>query len=635
MKKIVFLAMLLLIMSVGVFANTTHGIYQKVIAGDPGVDILTLVTSTATSYTAPNYTISAYVVGRESEVLQTGVTPTTSLRLYRQTASNVTIFIQAATWTTQWVVNDVIHVTVTKTDVNQTVNFEFVNTGGANQNITTPVSIPPLLVTNPNPLPATLVAPAMNAIDVPHGTVHLDWDWVHTAGYSDAVGYRVKYGTDPTLAVATTVYTVESFFDIFTEISTDYYWQVIPTTLGAKKGATKGDAVNCPIWHFDTDNPVVELPNTINPTAPGAFTYPSTNPLNSIGITFGGTVNAPGTIVFGEIIPAKAGTYHGYLHVEHVYTATASDQAMLNGATLNFNFNPAGELNYKYVAIHWGGVNNGYYPVNNPETAGVPTPGYYFNGGVSQGAGWDFPLGVAPFTGAGYAAGVLTIGPIPAYTAKDAGVFEIILGTDLDLPVELSSFAAVATAQMFVNLAWTTESETNSLGFNVLRSEDNNINNAIRVNYQIIGGTNTSTTQNYTYVDNTVEPQTTYYYWLEMVNNDLSSTFSNYVMVTTNPTTPVVPTANATVLRSAYPNPFRLSTSTTIAFDVKTGETASLTIYNVLGQVVKTYSLQAGPNQLITWNGRDDKGAVCGSGIYFYKLSSTSSNTTKKMVIVK
>jgi hypothetical protein len=219
---------------------------------------------------------------------------------------------------------------------------------------------------------------------------------------------------------------------------------------------------------------------------------------------------------------------------------------------------------------------------------------------------------------------------IPVTSTKDT--YKIGRLDDGTLPVELSSFTAIATAQMFVNLQWTTESETNNLGFNVFRSYDSNIANAIRVNYQIIGGTNTSTTQNYSFVDNAVEPETTYYYWLQMLDLDGTSHFSTFISVTTDiPSTPVV---QATILGNAYPNPFNLSTSTSIEMDVKTGETATLTIFNLLGQTVKTYIRQAGSHK-ITWNARNENGVACGSGIYFYKLSSPSVNITKKMMIVK
>ena len=95
---------------------------------------------------------------------------------------------------------------------------------------------------------------------------------------------------------------------------------------------------------------------------------------------------------------------------------------------------------------------------------------------------------------------------------------------------------------------------------------------------------------------------------------------------------PVLP--EYTTMRNAYPNPFRANTGTTIEVNVKAGETGQVTVYNVLGQVVKTYTVKEGLNNL-NWNGKDSKGNVCGSGIYFYKLSTPSMNMTKKMVIVK
>jgi flagellar hook assembly protein FlgD len=85
---------------------------------------------------------------------------------------------------------------------------------------------------------------------------------------------------------------------------------------------------------------------------------------------------------------------------------------------------------------------------------------------------------------------------------------------------------------------------------------------------------------------------------------------------------------------NAYPNPFRAGDGTTIKVDVKAGDTGTVTIYNILGQVVKTFPVNQGTNNL-KWNARDSKGNLCGNGIYFYKLSTNSLNQTKKMVIVK
>ncbi len=380
-----------------------------------------------------------------------------------------------------------------------------------------------------------------------------------------------------------------------------------------------------------TGGGVAAAVGVIGATAGSGFTLPATG-----GVTLSGTAgpaSTGGVIVFTKYVPPAKGFYNGYRNVVAVYKAEVVDQNELNGATIVLNYDPI--LGYKYVAIHWGGVDDGYYPTDHP-MVNLPTPGYAFNGGTVEYPPYDFVLGDAPFTAAGYLAGALTIGPIPTWAAKaPGGVLELIMGTDLDLPVELSSFNAVATAQMFVNLQWTTESETDNLGFNVYRSSNSNVDNAVKVNFQIIAGTNSSSTHNYSFVDNSVDPQTTYYYWLEMVPLSGQSNFSNSVMVTTtNGQTPVPQVPVATELKNAYPNPFNVNTNTNIGLNVKRGENATLTIYNVLGQTVKTFVRSEGAHN-IQWNGRDDRNAVCGSGIYFYKLSSASVNTTKKMVIVK
>ena len=205
-------------------------------------------------------------------------------------------------------------------------------------------------------------------------------------------------------------------------------------------------------------------------------------------------------------------------------------------------------------------------------------------------------------------------------------------GGDPTLPVELSYFAATLTAENFVNIAWTTQTETNMNGFNIYRNDDSDVlAGAIQIAY--IPATNTSTTQNYKHIDREVENGHTYYYWLECVEMNNHSTFNGPSPVYVDgPTPPVLP--EYTTMQNAYPNPFRAGDGTTIKVDVKAGDTGTVTIYNILGQVVKTFPVTQGTNNL-TWNARDSKGNLCGNGIYFYKLSTNSLNQTKKMVIVK
>jgi len=90
-------------------------------------------------------------------------------------------------------------------------------------------------------------------------------------------------------------------------------------------------------------------------------------------------------------------------------------------------------------------------------------------------------------------------------------------------------------------------------------------------------------------------------------------------------------TAEKYTLGQNYPNPF--NPSTTIVFVLKNTEYASLTVYNVLGQVVATlfngianaderYALMLDANHL-------------SSGIYFYALRSAHRYEVKKMSCLK
>lgn len=217
--------------------------------------------------------------------------------------------------------------------------------------------------------------------------------------------------------------------------------------------------------------------------------------------------------------------------------------------------------------------------------------------------------------------------------AKDATLeFKTGTGEDPTLPVELSVFNATLTAQNFVKLSWTSESETNMLGYRVYRAESEVQAEAILITPIMIQATNTSTTQNYSIEDREVNIGTTYYYWLEAVDYSHSSFFGHRSVEVLGEITPELPVQS--VMSNAYPNPFRASSNTTIEVKVRADETGTVTIYNVLGQAVKTYTVSEG-NHKLTWNGRDSRGNLCGSGIYFARMSTPSMNQTKKMVIVK
>jgi hypothetical protein len=84
-----------------------------------------------------------------------------------------------------------------------------------------------------------------------------------------------------------------------------------------------------------------------------------------------------------------------------------------------------------------------------------------------------------------------------------------------------------------------------------------------------------------------------------------------------------------------YPNPFNAGTA--IRFDMPSPGTANLSIYNVLGQSVRTFSMQdieAG-SHTIEWDGKNENREQVASGIYFYRLQANEFVATKKMTLLK
>jgi hypothetical protein len=98
------------------------------------------------------------------------------------------------------------------------------------------------------------------------------------------------------------------------------------------------------------------------------------------------------------------------------------------------------------------------------------------------------------------------------------------------------------------------------------------------------------------------------------------------------------PTANLPKefgLSQNMPNPF--NPTTVVSFALPKDVKVNLSVYNVLGQQVKTLVddvMRAG-NQTVTWDGTDARGNQVSSGVYFYKLRAGDFSDTKKMLLLK
>jgi hypothetical protein len=200
------------------------------------------------------------------------------------------------------------------------------------------------------------------------------------------------------------------------------------------------------------------------------------------------------------------------------------------------------------------------------------------------------------------------------------------------VPVELSSFTATLMATNEVQVSWVTQSETNMMGFRVYRNESDDQQGSLLITPVMIQATNTSQQQTYSVTDDEIEIGKTYYYWLESADAATSQFFGPVSISVQGEVPPVTPEISN--MGNAYPNPFKANSSTNIEVGLKAGENGTVTIYNVTGQIVRSFSVTEGTH-MINWNGRDANGNACGSGIYFYKLSTPSINQTRKMVIIK
>jgi len=89
------------------------------------------------------------------------------------------------------------------------------------------------------------------------------------------------------------------------------------------------------------------------------------------------------------------------------------------------------------------------------------------------------------------------------------------------------------------------------------------------------------------------------------------------------------------LLHQNTPNPF--NPETVISYELPENGRAVLTIYNAIGQSVRTLvneDISAGLHQ-VTWDGKDDRGATISSGIYLYELRLGTHRAIQKMVMLK
>jgi choice-of-anchor B domain-containing protein len=93
--------------------------------------------------------------------------------------------------------------------------------------------------------------------------------------------------------------------------------------------------------------------------------------------------------------------------------------------------------------------------------------------------------------------------------------------------------------------------------------------------------------------------------------------------------------AEIALLRQNLPNPF--NPKTLISFQLKEARSVSLAIYDVAGHLVR--QLVDGPtpagDHAVTWDGRDGRGFLSPSGVYYYELAAPDIRDARTMLLLK
>ena len=212
---------------------------------------------------------------------------------------------------------------------------------------------------------------------------------------------------------------------------------------------------------------------------------------------------------------------------------------------------------------------------------------------------------------------------IPTGTWTSGTNQELNLTNQADVPVELSSFI-IRSQNNFINLFWTTVSETNNFGFEIQRSTNNK--NFIKIGFRQGQGT-TTLVHNYKYSDFHL-PAGEYYYRLKQIDTDATSSFSHVIKITLS-----MPLQYK--LLQNYPNPF--NPNTTIQFEIPVDSDIAINIYDLNAHLVRTLlnGFKSAGIHSCVWDGKNQNGRTVSNGVYLYSISSGQFLLTRKMILAK
>ena len=187
------------------------------------------------------------------------------------------------------------------------------------------------------------------------------------------------------------------------------------------------------------------------------------------------------------------------------------------------------------------------------------------------------------------------------------------------LPVELTSFTAKQSAGN-VELSWVTATEVNNFGFDLERAGAGKDAVWMKIGF-ISGHGNSTSPNNYSFTDNKPLSGKSQYR-LKQLDNNGAFKYSKTVEV------------GFVILKydlaQNFPNPF--NPSTVIAYSIPASSNVIVTVYNVLGELIRTLVNENQEAGIYKVN--FDAGSLS-NGVYFYKIQAGNFASTKKMLLLK
>ena len=213
---------------------------------------------------------------------------------------------------------------------------------------------------------------------------------------------------------------------------------------------------------------------------------------------------------------------------------------------------------------------------------------------------------------------------IRAYTEGDDSdeslVDDAFFYDDASLPVTMGTMAA-SVEDEGIRIHWSTESETETVGFHVLRAGDQE-GPYLRVTSDLIPAKGSGSSGcSYTYLDRGIQPEQVYWYKIEelsltglaQVYGPIRAAFSFSGHV-----------PNACRLLEPFPNPF--NPATTIRYQVDASapvQRTEIVVFDLLGREITTLVNRSHTpgNYTVVWDGRDHYGKNTASGVYVCRLA--------------